>query len=50
MLRPLSAVAFWLGLTAAAAMAGSLHDAARSGDAASLKTLLDGGAAIEETP
>ena len=48
MFRPLSAVAFWFGLTAAAAMAGPLHDAAQSGDEAALKDLLDAGAAIEE--
>ncbi|MFI0845578.1 ankyrin repeat domain-containing protein [Mesorhizobium sp. IMUNJ 23232] len=46
--RPLSAVAFWLGLTAAAATAGPLHDAARIGDVAALEALLDSGAAIDE--
>ncbi|TIP25052.1 MAG: ankyrin repeat domain-containing protein [Mesorhizobium sp.] len=48
MVRPLSAVAFWFGLTATAAMAGPLHDAAQSGDETALKALLDGGAAIDE--
>jgi ankyrin repeat protein len=48
MLKPLSALAVWFGLTAAAAMAAPIHDAARSGDETALKVLLDGGAAIEE--
>ena len=48
MLRLLSVVAFWLGLAAAAAMAGPLHDAAQSGDEAALRALLDAGAAIDE--
>jgi hypothetical protein len=48
MLRRLSAVAFWFGLAAAAAMAGPLHDLAKAGDEAALKVLLYAGAGIEE--
>jgi len=48
MLRLLSAVAIWFGLSVAAAMARPIHDAARSGDEVALKALLDGGAAIDE--